>query len=66
MTDEKAPESTAVWFFVAATFLFAAAAFVMTRADGSTLIAAVALVTGAVVCGAGIFMLRREAQQRRR
>jgi hypothetical protein len=65
--DEKKPESTgtAVWYFVAATFLFAGTSFFGTSGEGRGWVAIVGIVLGFVVLAAGIVVFSRELKGRR-
>lgn len=62
---EQKRESTSVWYFVGATFLFTAAVFVMTMTDGLMIVAGVILALGVVAAIAGAVVLRRELQSKR-
>ncbi|KRC60870.1 hypothetical protein ASE14_07860 [Agromyces sp. Root81] len=61
---EQKRESSSVWYFVGATFLFTAAVFVMTMTDGLMIVAGVILALGAVGAIAGAVALRRELQNK--
>ena len=62
--EESQAPSTAVWYFVAATFLFSGS---MIYGDaGGPALRIVGLVIGAVIFAAGVVVLRRELAGRNR
>jgi ABC-type uncharacterized transport system permease subunit len=67
-TPEPSPESpaaqTAVWYFVGATFIFAASAGSI-LGDLGPVLTAIGFVAGAVVFVAGLLVFRRELRAKR-
>ena len=61
----QTPGGTAVWYFVAATFLFSGTTFFGTSGEGRGPLTIVGIVAGFVVLVAGIVVFRRELLGRR-
>ena len=64
MPNTQSNPFTAVWYFVAGTFLCAASVFILTSGSTSTAVAAIPLLLGALLLVVGAVVAVREARQR--
>lgn len=64
--DEPTAPSTAVWYFVAATFLFSGAVFGQTLLDTTPWLGALSFAIGALVMIIGCVVFARELRAKKR